>query len=79
MDGDPRSMTADVYWKAITAMARKLACPFYRLLTKGQQYPSNSGCSSFSHKAKLRSPEQWFPESALATLEQGAERALEYF
>ena len=24
--------------KAITAMARKLACLFYRLLTKGQQY-----------------------------------------
>src|SRR2546421_11859680 len=24
--------------KAITAMARKIACLFYRLLTKGQQY-----------------------------------------
>lgn len=43
--------------KAITAMARKLACLFYRLLTKGQQYVDRGAAyyESRHHEQQVRS------------------------
>ena len=43
--------------KAITAMARKLACLFYRLLTKGQQYVDKGAAyyESRHHEQQVRS------------------------
>jgi transposase len=42
--------------KAITAMARKLACLFYRLLTKGQQYVDRGAqhYESFHREQQIR-------------------------